>query len=163
MAEDVDVAIRFGPGKYPGLYSERLKVEEMVPVAAPRLAAQLTSPQDLLGVTLLRNDGLLWDPNFHGWQTWLKAAGIDPAKATIRAYGDEPSLVIEAALAGLGVALIWRTLVADELAQGRLIAVFPSTALNNAYHFVCPHSTLDNDNVAAFRDWIKTEMESPHA
>jgi len=161
--EDVDVAIRFGRGNYPGLFSERLTVEEVVPVAAPRLARNLVSPQDLLGVTLLRNDSLLWDPNFPDWNTWLKSAGLDPATATTRSYGDEASLVIEAALSGLGVALMWRTLIADELDQGRLCAVFPGTALINAFHFVCPHRTLDSPPIAAFRAWIKAEMENQGA
>jgi LysR family glycine cleavage system transcriptional activator len=158
--DDVDLAIRFGPGHYPGLHSERLKVEEVVPVAAPRLAQQLKKPSDLLGVTLLRNDGMLWDPNFHDWKTWLKSEGVDPTHATIRAYGDEATLVIEAALAGLGVALIWRTLIADELAQGRLCAVFPGTQLTNAYHFVCPHRSLEKAHIDVFRNWIKSEMET---
>ena len=162
-AEDVDVAIRFGPGHYPGLHSERLKVEDVVPVAIPRLAQQLKEPSDLLRVTLLRNDGLVWDPSFPDWQSWLKSAGLDPTKATIRAYGDEASLVIQATLAGLGVALMWRTLIADELSRGRLCAVFPGQELNNAYHFVCPQRNLSAPGVAAFREWIKTEMETSHA
>ena len=161
--EDVDVAIRFGPGQYPGLHSERLKTEEVLPVAVPRLAQQLKTPGDLLSVTLLRNDGVAWDPGFPDWNSWLKSSGIDPAKATIRAYGDEAALVIQATLAGLGVALMWRTLIADELTDGRLCAVFPGQELSNAYHFVCPERNLHNPSVAAFRDWIKTEMEFLHA
>ena len=156
--EDVDLAIRFGPGRYPGLYTQRLNVEEVIPIAAPHLAQRLHQPADLLNVTLLRNDAMIWDPNFPDWPTWLKAAGLDPAPATIRAYGDDAALAIQAALAGLGVALIWRTLVADELAQGRLCAVFPGQQLVNSYHFVCPDRNLNRPAVAAFRQWIESAM-----
>jgi len=161
--EDVDLAIRYGPGTYPGLFSERLKVEEAVAVSSPKLAGQIKSPADLLTVTLLRNDAMFWDPSFPDWASWLKSANLDPALATIRSYGEEASLVIQAAIEGLGVALICRTLVADELERGRLSIVMPGWELSNAYHFVCPQRNLNLASVTAFRDWIKTEMESPYA
>ena len=157
-AEDVDVAIRFGPGHYPGLYSQRLSDEEVIPVAAPKLAARLQNPADLLSVTLLRNAAMAWDPQFPDWPSWLEAWHLDPAQATMRAYGDEATLVIQAAQEGLGVALAWRTLVADELAQGRLVAVFPGQRLSNAYHFVCSPRGLNHPAIAAFRDWMVAEM-----
>ena len=157
-SEDVDVAIRFGPGHYPGLYSQQLSDEEVIPVAAPKLAERLHQPADLLSVTLLRNAAMAWDPHFPDWPTWLTAWGVDSAQAIQRDYGDEASLVIQAALGGLGVALAWRTLVADELATGHLVAVFPGQRLANAYHFVCRPRALNHPAIAAFRQWMVAEM-----
>lgn len=156
--EEVDVGIRFGGGKYPGLQTERLNVDEVVPVAVPALAARLKTPQDLLGVVLLRNDAMAWDPTFPDWPSWLRAEGVDASQATIRNYGDEAALLIHSALAGLGVLLASRTLVSEELAEGRLTAVFPGQELTNAYHFVCLPERWDTPKIAAFRDWMRAEM-----
>ncbi len=161
--EDVDVAIRYGSGRYPGLHSERMKAEEVVPVAAPRLAERLRGVEDLLGVTLLHNDAMDWDTTFPTWAAWLDNAGVAvPSDFKPRRF-DDFNLVLQAALAGLGVALAWGTLVADELALGRLVALFPARKLANAYHLVCPAKNLDSPKVAAFRQWILEEASEPAA
>ncbi len=159
-AEGVDAAIRYGNGRYPGLHAERLRAEFVVAVAAPRLAEGLTAPADLMDAVLLHNQAMGWDSSFPDWPNWLRDAGLTvdrPLK--IRQFGDA-ALVMEAALAGLGVALIWRTLIEEDLTAGRLKALFSAVPVANAYHLVCPHKNLHKPNVAAFRSWIKSEMES---
>lgn len=155
--EDVDVAIRYGSGHYPGLHSERLKAEAVVPVAHPRLAERLKTVGDLLGVTLLHNDSIDWDITYPSWPAWLNNAGVQPPADLKPRRFDDFNLVVQAALAGLGVALVWSTLVADELAAGRLVALFPAQPLTNAYHLVCPSKHLDSPKVAAFRAWVLAE------
>ncbi|HEY6895618.1 MAG TPA: transcriptional regulator GcvA [Rhodocyclaceae bacterium] len=155
--EDVDAVVRYGGGNYPGLYAERLKDETIVVVAHPRLAAGLKRAEDLLGVTLLHNSAMGWDPTFPDWPSWLRNAGVNIGTPRIREFGDV-NLVIEAALAGLGAALVWRTLIRDELIDGRLIALFPDQPLANSYHFVCPPEHLELPRVAAFRQWLREEM-----
>ncbi|HTH17393.1 MAG TPA: transcriptional regulator GcvA [Magnetospirillum sp.] len=158
--EDVDVAIRYGGGRYPGLHVERLKAEEVVPVANPHLAKRLKQPADLLEVGLLHNASLDWDTTFPTWPGWLANAGVMvPPEVQARRF-DDFNLVLQAVLAGLGVALMWRTLVTDELADGRLVALFPAQPLVNAYHLVCPPKYLDNPKVAAFRAWVREEVEA---
>lgn len=157
--EDVDLAIRYGNGLYGGLHVERLKAEAVVAVAHPRLAADLTTPADLLKATLLHNEGMNWDTTYPDWSSWLKNAGVSvdgPLK--LRAFGDA-NLLIQAATSGLGAALVWQTLVAEELEQGRLVALFPAQPLANAYHLVCPPNRLNSPKVAAFRAWIMNEAE----
>lgn len=157
--EDVDIAIRYGGGRYPGLHVERLKAEEVVPVANPTLAARLKQPADLLEVGLLHNASLDWDTTYPTWASWLANAGVTvPPDLPVRRF-DDYNLVLQAVLAGLGVALVWRTLVADELADGRVIALFPAQPLVNAYHLVCPSKHLDNPKVAAFRAWVREEVD----
>lgn len=158
--EDVDLAIRYGAGHYGGLHVERLKAEAVVAVAHPRLAASLRDPGDLLTATLLHNEGMNWDPTYPDWPTWLRNVGVaveQPLK--LRPFGDA-NLLIQAAMSGLGAALVWETLVTEELAEGRLTALFPAQPLVNAYHLVCPASHLPNPKVAAFRDWILSEVEA---
>ncbi|ARJ64422.1 transcriptional regulator [Magnetospirillum sp. ME-1] len=156
--EGVDVAIRYGPGRYPGLLVERLRLEEVVAVAAPRLAANLTELPDLARATLLVNEFMGWDTDFPTWPGWLAEMGVAPGESLkLRPFGDA-SLVVEAALAGLGAALVWRTLVGDELASGRLVALFPGRPLASAYHLVCQPDRAESPAIRAFRDWIKAEV-----
>jgi LysR family transcriptional regulator, glycine cleavage system transcriptional activator len=156
--EDVDLAVRYGDGRYPGLHAERLQQETVIAVAHPRLATGLTRPVDLLGATLLHNSGVNWDATFPDWPTWLRSAGVVPqAPLRLRMF-DEANLVFEAVLAGLGVALLWRTLVSDDLASGRLVALFQEQPLANAYHFVCRPERLSQSRVAAFRRWLFDEV-----
>ena len=157
-SEDVHAAVRYGGGRYPGLYAERLRAESVVALAHPRLAGSLQQPADLLEATLLHNSGLSWDATFPDWTTWLRNAGVEPtAPLRLREFGDA-NLVTEAALAGLGVALLLRTLVSEELASGRLVALFPEQPLVNGYHFVCPPRHLEEARVAAFREWLLEEL-----
>ena len=157
-AEGVDLAVRYGSGRYPGLHVERLRAETVVAIAHPRLAVGLVHPSDLLGATLLHNSGMSWDPTFPDWPTWLRNAGVAlQAPLRIREFG-EANLHIEAALAGLGVALVWRTLVNEELASGRMVALFQEQPLTNAFHFVCPPARLAMPRVAAFRQWLLEEI-----
>ncbi len=156
--DDVDVAIRYGPGHYPGLHADKLKTEEIVPVASPRLAERLAAPRDLLDMVLLHNESMDWDPTFPSWPRWLRDAGVETGGALrLRRFSDT-NLVIEAAVAGLGVGLTWRTLASEELAQGRLVAIFPGQPSGSAYHLVCPPRRLDDPPVAAFRRWVRTRM-----
>ncbi|CUW41506.1 Glycine cleavage system transcriptional activator [Magnetospirillum sp. XM-1] len=156
--EGVDVAIRYGPGRYPGLLVERLRLEEVVAVAAPRLAANLSELPDLARTTLLVNEFMGWDSDFPTWPGWLAEMGVAPEEQLkLRPFGDA-SLVVEAALAGLGAALVWRTLVGDELATGRLVALFPGRPLASAYHLVCQPDRAESLAIRAFRDWVKAEV-----
>jgi LysR family transcriptional regulator, glycine cleavage system transcriptional activator len=157
--EGVDAAVRYGNGRYPGLHAERLQQETVVAVAHPRLAASLTRPTDMLGTSLLHSSGVSWDATFPDWPTWLRSAGVVPkAPLRLRMF-DDVNLVIEAVLAGLGVALLFRTLVSDELASGRLVALFQEQPLANAYHFLCRPERLTQPGVAAFRQWLFDEVE----
>lgn len=155
--EDVDIALRYGSGKYPGLHSERLMAEAVFPVASPNLAERLKSAKDLLDVTLLHNSAMDWDNTFPNWPAWLANAGVDVPPGLSPRRFDDFNLVVQAALAGLGVGLMWTSLVSEELASGRLVALFPAQPLVNAYHIVCPTKHLDNPKVAAFRAWVIEE------
>lgn len=158
--EDVDIAVRYGPGRYPGLHVERLKTEEIVPVAIPSVAAGLKNPVDLVSAPRLHNSAMDWDPTFPNWQKWLADRGVPGADKVKPRNFDDFNLVVQATLAGLGVALAWRTLMGAEMADGRLVALCEAVPLSNAYYLVCPTKGLDNPKLAAFRTWILTEAEA---
>lgn len=157
--EDVDMAVRYGHGRYPGLHVERLRPENMVAVATPRIAADIRTPADLRNAPLLHYTSAK-DPSFPDWNTWLLSMGVPvAAPLKVREFGDI-NLVIEAALSGLGVGLVWQSLVMADIASGALQPLFGEQPLSNAYHFVCPPQRLAVPGVAAFRDWVVKEINA---
>lgn len=156
--EGIDVALRYGTGRYPGLRVERLTLEEVVAVAAPRIADSLKDPVDLMDTVLLVNEFMGWDPDFPTWPGRLAELGVEVDRPLrLRPFGDA-SLVLEAALAGLGAGLVWRTLVSTELADGRLKTLFSGRPLANAYYLVCLPERAETPAIRAFRDWIMAEI-----
>lgn len=114
--EDVDVAVRHGDGKWPGLDAVRLCSEQLFPVCSPKLIAgrnRIARASDLLKFPLLRlND---WET----WTRWFEAAGVDdpvPHGPVL----NRASMLIDAAADGQGIALARTTLAAWDLINGRL-------------------------------------------
>ncbi len=160
--EDVDCAIRFGDGANSDLRAERLMPEAIIPVAAPALAAGIASPADIARKPLLNDEWHTANQLFPDWETWLAAQGVMPAAPLrIQHFGDS-NVTIQAALAGLGVALAWRSLVEDDLRSGRLVWLLDrSTATRLAYHLVMPANRIGLDKVAAFRTWLLEAAADP--
>ena len=151
--DKVDLALRFGTGPYPGMHADPLMTEAIVPVAAPQLAISITTPADLLCHTLLSDDGRTWDPSIPDWNTLLETLGV-AGESCIRCFSNS-NLVIEAADAGLGVALMWHTLVVDKLQTGRLQRLFDTfLPTDHSYQLVISPNRLHVPKIAAFRDWI---------
>lgn len=156
MRDDVDLALRYGAGEYPGLTVERFLTESLTPMISPTLlqsSPPLQVPQDLAGFTLLQDDMSV------GWAEWLQAAGatgINPHRGP--AFNDS-SMVLQAALDGQGVALGRTVLAADDLASGRLVRPFPlSLPAPSAYWIVYPTRSADHPKIIAFREWLGWEV-----
>ena len=155
---NVDMAIRYGAGNWPGLSVERLMTEEVFPVCAPSLlqaGPPLTSPADLKNHTLLHDD-LRVD-----WRMWLMATGekgIDSSKGPGYQHSN---LVILAAEQGDGVALARSVLVQGALDSGRLVRPFDIALPGEfAYYMVCPKANLKRPKVKAFRKWLIEEAKA---
>lgn len=153
--EDVDAAIRFGRSADPDLHADRLMSETILPVAAPAVAANIASAADLAGCTLLNDEWHTGNEIFPDWETWLLSQGVTlGAPLRIRRFEDA-NLTIQAAVAGLGAALAWQSLVQADLENGRLVhllgQIIPS---DQAYHLVMPPEQLGSPKVAAFREWL---------
>ena len=156
--EDVDVAVRYGRGDWPGLCVERLLTEDIFPVCSPKLlegAHPLRRPQDLGHHTLLHDEMRI------SWRMWLLAAGVEGVDPDRGPSFNHSSMVIEAAVDGQGVALGRSVLVDAELASARLVKPFEiSLPAEYAYYIVCPDASAERPKVRAFRDWlVRTAQE----
>jgi LysR family glycine cleavage system transcriptional activator len=157
--DPVDLAIRFGRGPWPGLHSEKLVEIRIFPVASPTLVQgdpPLACPRDLARHTWLEETHVP-----EAWSLWLRAAGVaglGPAR-TLR-Y-DNAQLLIDAAAAGQGVALLSDVLVERALAEGRLVRPFPvSVESPSTYHLVGRPEQIDEPRIRAFRSWARAEAEA---
>jgi LysR family glycine cleavage system transcriptional activator len=154
VREDVDLAVRHGDGKWPGLDVVRLCSERLFPVCSPKLVAgrnRITKPSDLLKFPLLRLD------DWKAWRRWFEAAGVsDPV-----AHGpilNRASMLIDAAIDAQGIALARTALAAWDLINGRLVTpVDISLAMSNTYWIVCPKVNSSVPKIAMFRKWLLTE------
>jgi LysR family glycine cleavage system transcriptional activator len=161
--DDVDVAIRFGAGKYPGIATHRLFDNVIFPVCSPRLLKSgppLEKPRDLLKHTLVHiewsRQGVTW-PN---WRMWMAAAGVEDFDDSRCLLFTDSSFVIQAAVEGNVVALCDFSMVANDLSEGRLVRPFDlgiKVTPEYAYHLAYPVGVADDPRIAAFRDWILEE------
>ncbi|WP_426416676.1 transcriptional regulator GcvA [Aestuariirhabdus sp. LZHN29] len=158
---DIDMAIRFGSGDYPGLCSELLMEDEAFPVCTPNLlegAPGLSQPADLLNQRLLHDMG----PGDLDWANWFRAAGVDYQPRNPGYTIGDSSLAIEAALSGQGIALARSTLVEQELASGRLIKPFDvSLSSDYAYYLVMPREKRELERVRLFCQWLHSAVAKP--
>ncbi|QNK66447.1 transcriptional regulator GcvA [Variovorax sp. PAMC26660] len=150
--DGVDVAIRHGLGRYPGLSSRRLLTVEIVPVAAPALVKSL-------GIPATPTDLTRWprvnDAERKGWALWFQAQGIEDAGPARGPSFDDSGLLLKSVLAGQGAALLPLAVVASEIAEGRLVQLSEVTWLEDfAYYLVYPESSEARPKVVAFRDWL---------
>lgn len=159
--DGVDVAIRHGLGRYPGLSSQRVLTVEIVPVAAPALVKRLGMPEapaDLVRWPRLN------DAERKAWALWFEAQGIGGAGPARGASFDDSGLLLKAVLTGQGAALLPAAVVADDLAQGRLVQLSEVSWLEDfAYYLVYPEHSHDRPKVAAFREWISGEASRKSA
>lgn len=157
---DIDLGIRYGAGAYPGLETQRLMQETVIPVMSPELNATtpLAEPKDLAHHILLHDGSPDADESCPDWQMWLAARNIKGVDGTRGPRFNQSSLVIEAALSGRGVALAKRALAQDDLDAGRLTAPMAiSTNVDFAYYVVHPKAKARLPQVKAFVAWILAE------
>ncbi len=160
--EEADVAIRYGTGDYPGLRTELLFTDEIVPVCSVKLCKgppPLRQPGDLKDHTLLHVEWGTHKDSATNWHMWLLAAGVTDVDANRGPRFSQESMAVQAAIEGHGVALIGSRLIADDLAVGRLVRPF-DLSLPSAFatYVVIPESAISRPKVAAFFDWILQEV-----
>jgi len=152
--ENMDCAIRSGHGKWPGLHADYLFAESFTPVCAPELAKKLKHPKDLATMTLL-HARLRPDD----WHVWLGAVGGTDLTPAHENTFQTRNFAIQAAVDGLGVAIVDPSLVADEIRTGKLIMPFPQTlADESAYYLVYPERHASLKRIRIFRDWLLEQV-----
>jgi LysR family transcriptional regulator, glycine cleavage system transcriptional activator len=160
--EEFDVAIRLGRGIYPDLHVTHLGDDWVFPVCAPRLkrgAHALREPSDLRHHLLLHDSAVSNEPQAPNWRSWLKLAKVGGIAVDRGPAYSDTALALQAAIAGLGVALGRRSLVAADIKAGHLVRPFgPVMQTRFSWWIVCGHVTADMPKVRAFREWLRSEM-----
>jgi LysR family glycine cleavage system transcriptional activator len=165
-AGEIDLAIRYGAGPYPGLEAVRLMQETVIPVIAPELLASnpLNEPRDLARHVLLHDGSPDADDSCPDWSMWLAARAVKGVDGTRGPRFNQSSLVIEAAVGGRGVALAKRTLAQDDLDAGRLVVPMQiATSVDFSYYVVHPKAKGRLPQVKAFVAWIIAEAAAHDA
>ena len=157
LQDDVDLAVRYGPGTWPGLTAAKLLSEHVFAVCSPHFAAARL-PRNL---TELAAAPLLHTP-MQPWEPWFRALGANPPTRRRGPSFSEASLVLRAASDGLGIALARSVLVQPELDAGRLVRVLAYTVpADFAYYLVRPENAEISPNLAAFCEWLQTQAAAP--
>jgi LysR family transcriptional regulator, glycine cleavage system transcriptional activator len=159
--DQVDAAIRFGIGKFPGLEAHFMLAEELFPVCSPMLlrgAHPLKRPSDLKHHTLLHNDWSTRIGKWPNWQDWLDAAGAADVDAKSGLHFNDGLVVLEAAQAGQGIFLGNTTAVQDLIMAKKLVAPFPQRVKSDlGYYFVYPAHLARRRDIIVLRDWLLDE------
>lgn len=154
LTHGIDVSIRYGAGDWPDATSERLAGEILFPVCTPayRNEHRLVQPADLARCTLLRH---AWQP----WSPWLHAARLRIKEPAGKLTLSDSGLVLEAALAGQGVALTRSLFVMDDLKSGRLVRPFALAVPDSHGYYVTWHAGVPLSREGqAFRNWLRSEF-----
>lgn len=150
---DVDVSIRYSARReFDNLRAYRLFGEELVPVCSAAYAREheLSEPQDLSRATLLHAYARMGQ-----WRSWLAAAGVEDIDPEAGQRFEHDAMSVEAAAAGVGVAIANRPVVERQLQDGRVIAPFDiSHCSEYAFYLVYPPAGDHDPKVVAFRDWV---------
>jgi LysR family glycine cleavage system transcriptional activator len=153
--EPVDIAIRHGLGRYPGLETIRLAAPELIVVASPGLLGThtpLKAPADCLAYPLLH------DLNRQDWPLWFEAHGVVAPHCKKGPAFSENHLIVRAAVAGQGLALVRDIYAEDDLRSKKLIkALTVNWPVQFAYYAVATAEALQKPAVRRFRDWLVEE------
>src|SRR5437762_3866858 len=158
---DVDAAIRYGRGQWPGLRVDWLMADKLFPVCSPALLAgkkPLRKPEDLADHVLLHSSS----GNDDDWRLWLTAAGL-PTNLSKQpgVTFDLVFMTVQAAIDGVGVAMGRTSYVEADIAKGRLVVPFKMTLPTDAgFYLVSPAGRTDSPKLSVFRQWLTASAQS---
>lgn len=150
--EDIDIAFRYGAGKWAGTAAVHVADEWVFPVAAPsyRNGKLPRTPEQLGSCTLIRNPRQEWQP-------WLAAAGaprVRPEGPTV----DDAGLALDLAARGEGIALARALLTQTDIEAGRLVPLFGITIRDRfSYWLVVRGAAERRKDVLSLADWMRTD------
>ncbi|GAB3122206.1 LysR family transcriptional regulator [Novispirillum itersonii] len=158
--EVIDAAIHFGGETWPGTGMVRLRPETVLPVCTPGLRDQyaFADPADLRAAPLLH---LTTRPD--AWERWLRRYGADAENVHGMLF-DQFALLAQAAVAGLGIALLPSFLMEEELSSGRLVPALPLPYTPEEAYYLCwPVERAEHPPMMAFREWLVAETAPDRA
>lgn len=157
----IDVAMRYGDGKFPGVAAEKVMDLAAVPVGAPALVKRLRlrTPADLARAPQVRVS-----PFGASWTEWAEGAGLDPEaferKGQKSIQLDGMGQALRAAAHGLGIALGFEPLVDSEIASGALVKLGPAVPTRGQIWFVCRPQDRGLPAIRALRRWMQGELSA---
>jgi LysR family glycine cleavage system transcriptional activator len=161
----IDVAVRYGSGRWPGVEAIHLMDNQVFPVCSPDyLAAHngLKEPRDLLRGVLLHL--VEYDRNWVTWEAWLKSFGVEEKPRQRGLSFDNYLVLIQAALDGQGIALGGGRLAEDFISRGTLVRPISATlGSDQGFYLLYPLDVPLSKPAKLFRDWILTESKGPGA
>ncbi len=156
--EGADLEIRYGTGPFAGVEQLRVLSDAVVPVCSPEYLHEAGPFDGFDTLEQVQRARLIRSP-LESWNTWFKACGISLPEPREGAQFNDVGLVLDAAAAGFGVALMRLRLGQDWLANGRLVRLSPRAVASPLHHFVCwKEGTLERWECAAFVDWLKASL-----
>jgi LysR family glycine cleavage system transcriptional activator len=159
VRDNIDVAIRFGYGPDPGLYSLPLAEEWVTPVMLPEVAEKYPTPESLRDAVLIIDESIDFLDPPTDWAAWSEAMGIDPLVPGGPRFS-QADHAMDAALAGIGVALGRRALIIKDVAEGRLAAPYGMALSTGArFRFLCQKGAETRPQIDAFKEWILREID----
>lgn len=155
VAEDADLTIRFGTGRYADVEHVCLIKDEVTPLASPawvRENGPFDSPDDLEGQALLRSP-------LEPWRTWFAAHDLDWPEPTDGSSFNDIGLMCDAAAQGLGVGLVRLKLATPWLESGQLVRLYERNVPSPHAHYLCWRTgTMERWECATFAEWLKSAL-----
>ncbi|MCG4452921.1 LysR substrate-binding domain-containing protein [Pseudomonas sp. MMS21-TM103] len=162
LPSDIDVAIAFGEGRFKHGEARLLFNEEVFPVCSPQLLRdrQLPLPAAALAELPLLHLRPESRSRWFDWNGLFHALGVAAAPGAGALRFDNYTLLIQAAIAGQGVAIGWRHLVDELLAQDLLCRVCAGEVRSEfGYYLVLPARKRRQRLTEQFVDWLQSELD----
>ena len=152
VAEDADLMVRFGTGRYADVEHVCLMTDEVTPLAAPSYVRE-HGPFDTLET--LQSAKLIKSP-LEPWRTWFLAHGLDAVEPAEGSSFNDIGLLCDAAAQGLGIALVRLKLGQPWIDSGALVRLSPRNVPSPHAHYLCWRTgVMERWECAAFADWLR--------
>jgi LysR family glycine cleavage system transcriptional activator len=155
VAEDADLMVRFGTGRYADVEHVCLMQDEVTPLASPAYVREhgpFDSPDDLEGQALLRSP-------LEPWRTWFAANQQNWPEPLEGSQFNDIGLMCDAAAAGMGIALVRLKLGAPWLDNGSLVRLYEHNVASPHAHYLCWRTgMMDRWECAAFAEWLRKSV-----
>ncbi len=158
VSQPFDAAIHYGTSIWPGAHTHHLMDEETVPVCSPSFKRRhnLRSPEDLKRTTLLHQS-----TRPEAWASWFHQHHVSESRSVRGPMLEQFAMVAQAAFAGLGVALLPKLLIEEELAAGKLTVLFSNSVKSpHAYYLAVPHCKTTSPLTLVFTQWLVREAHA---
>lgn len=153
--DGVDLAVRYGAGRWPDVETTHLFSETLSPVCSPAFLAAhpLDRPEDLFGAPLLHH-------GHRPWGLWFREFGLT-APAPAGMLFEDSAMLLEAAAQGMGVALARSALIEQDLRSGRLVRPFDRHVVSElGFWIVWRPDSRKLRRIAALSEWLLAEASA---